>query len=310
MENIDPYKALGVQKSATDAEIKSAYRKLARRYHPDLNSNNKAAETRFKEISQAYEILSDKQRRQEYDMYASGQGGFEQFFRDGSAFGTGRFQRNNFSASNFFGTKGPSPAEEWFSEMFGASHRMRSPNADNTKASRLEQNLEVTFLEAYYGIKKSVSTPYKTLEVYIPAGVDNGSRIRVGGQGRPSARGGRPGDLFLSLSVRDHKFFKREGKDIFLNVPVTIGEALLGARIEIPAPDGKVALRIPAGVQNATSFRFRGKGFPSLRDPVRGDFLVKVNVVLPEKVDGLSRKLVEEFEKLNPLRPRNNFLKR
>ncbi|MGO8880927.1 MAG: DnaJ C-terminal domain-containing protein [Desulfomonilaceae bacterium] len=316
MENIDPYKALGVEKNATDAEIKSAYRKLARRYHPDLNSNSKSAEARFKEISQAYEILGDKQRRQEYDMYASGQGGFsqrgfEQFFRDGSAFGAGRFQRNNFNASNFFGTKGPSPAEEWFSEMFGASHRMRSPNADNAKASRLEQDLEVTFLEAYKGTKKSVFTPYKTLEVYVPAGVDNGSRIRVSGQGRPSVRGGgRPGDLFLSLSVKDHRFFRREGKDIFLNVPVTLGEALLGARIEIPSPDGTVALRIPAGVQNATSFRFRGKGFPSLRDSVRGDFLVKVNVVLPEKIDGISRKLVEEFEKLNPLLPRINFLKR
>ncbi|MDA8405482.1 MAG: DnaJ domain-containing protein [Deltaproteobacteria bacterium] len=315
MENIDPYKALGVQKNATDAEIKSAYRKLARRYHPDLNSESETAEARFKEISQAYEILSDKHRRQEYDIYASGQGGFskagfEQFFTDGSAFGTSRFQRNNFNASDFFGRKGPSPAEEWFSEMFGASHRMRSPNADNAKATRLEQNLEVTFLEAYNGTKKSVATPYKTLEVYVPAGVDNGSRIRVSGQGRPSVRGGRPGDLFLSLSVKDHRFFRREGKDILLSVPVTLGEALLGARIEIPSPDGKVALKIPSGVQNATSFRFRGKGFPSLKDQVRGDFLVKVNIVLPEKIDGISRKLVEEFEKLNPLRPRNNFLKR
>jgi len=315
MENIDPYKALGVDRNATDAEIKSAYRKLARRYHPDLNSNNKAAEARFKEISQAYEILSDKDRKREYDMYASGQGGFsqagfEQFFKDGSAFSGGHFHRNNFNSASFYGAKGPSPAEEWFSELFGTSHRMRPQNVENLKASRLEQNLEITFLEAYNGTKKSVSTPYKTLDVYVPAGVDTGSRIRVRGQGRPSTRGGRPGDLFLSLSVKEHKFFRREGKDIFMDVSVTIGEALLGARIELPAPDGKVALKIPAGVQNATSFRFRGKGFPSLKDSVRGDFLVKVNLVLPEKIDGISRKLVEEFEKLNPLRPRNNFLKR
>jgi molecular chaperone DnaJ len=159
-------------------------------------------------------------------------------------------------------------------------------------------------------VKKAVTTPYKTLEVYVPAGVDNGSRIRVGGQGYPHRMGGRAGDLFLNLSVKKHRFFRRHDKDIFLDVPVTLGEALLGARIEIPSPDGKVALKIPPGVQSSTSFRFRGKGFPSLRDPVRGDFLVKVNVVLPDKIDNLSRKLVEEFEKLNPLRPRNNFLKR
>ena len=315
MENIDPYKALGVGRNATDAEIKTAYRKLARRYHPDLNSNSKNAEARFKEISRAYEILSDKERRQEYDLSFSdqrgfSQAGFEQFFRDGSFFGTGGFQRDNFSSYKSFRAKGPSPVEDWFAGVFGANQRMRSPNTENPKNFGLEQNLEVTFLEAYNGTKKSVSTPYKTLEVYIPAGVDNGSRIRVGGQGRPSSRGGRGGDLFLNLTVKEHRLFKREGKDIHLEVPVTIGEALLGATIEIPAPNGKVAFKIPPGVQNARFFRFRGKGFPSLKNPTRGDFLVKVSVVLPEKIDSISRKLVEEFEKLNPLRPRDNFLKR
>ncbi|MGC8603837.1 MAG: DnaJ C-terminal domain-containing protein, partial [Desulfomonilaceae bacterium] len=290
MENIDPYKTLGVERNATESEIKSAYRKLARLYHPDLNSSGKNAETRFKEISQAYEILSDKERRREYDLFASGRGGFSQkgfenFFRNNSVFGAGGFRRDNFTSTNFYGAKGPSPAEEWFSGLFGATHRMRPPTSGNSKMVRLEQNLEITFLEAYNGTKKSISTPYKTLEVYVPAGVDNGSRIRVSGQGHPSTRGGRPGDLFLNLTVKDHKFFKREGNDIFLDIPVTIGEALLGARIEIPAPDGKVALKIPVGSQNATYFRFRGKGFPSLRDSSRGDFLVRLNVVLPENID-------------------------
>ncbi|MGC8657542.1 MAG: DnaJ C-terminal domain-containing protein [Desulfomonilaceae bacterium] len=314
MENIDPYKALGVGRNATDAEIKTAYRKLARRYHPDLNSNSKNAEARFKEISQAYEILSDKKRREEYDMTVSGRGGFsqagfEEFFRNTSFFGNGGFQRDNFGSYKSFGVKGPSPVEDWFAGAFGANRRMRSPNVETPKSFGIEQNLEVTFLEAYNGAKKSISTPYKTLEVYIPAGVDNGSRIRVGGQGRPSPRGGRGGDLFLNLRVKEHKLFKRDGKDIHLEVPVTIGEALLGARIEIPAPNGKVAFKIPPGVQNATLFRFRGKGFPSLKDSSRGDFLIKVSVVLPEKIDSISRKLVEEFEKLNPVHPRDNFLK-
>lgn len=316
MENLDPYKTLGVSRDANDEQVKSAYRKLARRYHPDLNENSKASETRFKAISLAYEILSDKERRREYDTYASGggtysQAGFEQFFRNGSSFGAGPYRRFNFGgdSTNFFGAKGPSPAEDWFSELFGQTHRMRSTDGANSKISNLEQNLEVTFVDAYYGVKKALTTPYKTLEVYVPAGVDTGSRIRVHGQGHPPSRGGRPGDLFLKMLVKAHRFFRREGKDIFLDIPVTLGEAMLGAKIEIPAPDGKVALRIPTGVQNGTSFRFRGKGFPSLKDPVRGDFLARVNIVLPEKIDGVSRKLVEEFEKLNPLRPRNNFLK-
>ncbi len=315
METVDPYKALGVSRDATDAEIKSAYRKLARRFHPDLNGSSQTAESRFKEISVAYEILSDKERRRQYDMAESGQGGFsqagfEQFFTGGTGFGAGPYQRRGFGQGGFYGSKGPSPAEEWFSEFFGPSHRRKPTKNHNPKESGLEQSLEVSFLEAYSGVKKAVTTPYKTIEVYVPAGVDNGSRIRVGGQGYPPRTGGRAGDLFLNLSVRNHRFFRRQDKDIYLDVPITLGEALLGARIEIPSPDGNVALKIPPGVQSSTSFRFRGKGFPSLRDPVRGDFLVKVNVVLPDKIDNLSRKLVEEFEKLNPMRPRNNFLKR
>lgn len=316
MDNINPYKALGVSRDADDEEIKSAYRKLARRYHPDLNENSKASETRFKEVSLAYEILSDKERRREYDTYGSvggaySQAGFDQFFRNGSSFRAGPYRRSNFGgdSTNFFGAKGPSPAEDWFSELFGQTHRMRSTDSANSRITNLEQDLEVTFTDAYYGVKKAVTTPYKTLEVYVPAGVDTGSRIRVHGQGYPTSRGGRSGDLFLKILVKAHKLFRREGKDVFLDIPVTLGEAMLGAKIEIPAPDGNVALRIPAGVQNGTLFRFRGKGFASLKDPVRGDFFAKVNIVLPEKIDGVSRKLVEEFEKLNPLRPRNNFLK-
>ncbi|MFH0957124.1 MAG: DnaJ C-terminal domain-containing protein [Pseudomonadota bacterium] len=314
MENIDPYKTLGVQRNATDAEIKSAYRRLARRYHPDLNENSSNAESRFKEISLAYEILSDKERRRQYDLFGLGQGpnsrtGFEDFFNNASRFGVDPRLRRQFNSANFFGSRGNSASDDIFSELFGSGRRGRSTGGGISKPQSLEQILEVRFSEAYRGAKKSVVTPYKTLEVYVPAGVDSGSRIRVSGQGHPSARGGRAGDLFLKLVVKRHQFFKREGKDIFLDVPVTFGEALLGAKIEIPAPDGNVILRIPAGVQNGTSFRFKGKGFPSLKDPVRGDFLAKVNLVLPEKIDTASMKLVEEFEKLNPLRPRNNFLK-
>lgn len=314
MENTDPYKTLGVQRSATDTEIKSAYRRLARRYHPDLNKNNTNAESRFKEISLAYEILSDKERRRQYDLFGFGHGpnsqaGFEDFFSNSSSFGADPRFRRQYNSANFFGARGNSASDDIFSELFGTGRRGRSTSAGNSKPQVLEQIIEVRFSEAYHGAKKSVITPYKTLEVYIPAGVDSGSRIRVGGQGHPSTRGGRAGDLFLNLSVKKHQFFRRDGKDIFLDVPVTLGEALLGARIEIPAPDGNVMLRIPAGVQNGTSFRFRGKGFPSLKDPDRGDFLAKVNLVLPEKIDSVSVRLVEEFEKLNPLRPRNNFLK-
>ncbi len=314
MDNIDPYKTLGVQRNATDAEIKSAYRKLARRYHPDLNENSSNAESRFKEISLAYEILSDKERRRQYDSFGfshgpNSQAGFEDFFRNASRFGVDPRLRRQYKSANFFGARENAASDDLFSELFGSGRRGRSTSAAHSKPQVLEQSLEVRFSEAYHGVKKSVVTPYKTLEVYVPAGVDNGSRIRVGGQGHPSVRGGRAGDLFLNLLVNKHKFFRREGKDIFLDVPVTLGEALLGTRIEIPAPDGNVMLRIPAGVQNGTSFRFRGKGFPSLKDSARGDFLAKVNLVLPEKIDSDSAKLVEEFERLNPLRPRNNFLK-
>jgi DnaJ-class molecular chaperone len=312
MSNIDPYKVLGVGKSASDDEIKKAYRRLARKHHPDVNSNSKTSERMFKEVSEAYEILSDKQKRRNYDMFGTAEpgasfGGFDNF-RNGGGFGTRGFGSRPFGSqysSGGFGSR--APFEEVFSEFFNQSGSRRGFNQPPQKGEDIEYNVKISFRDAYHGARLSVDTSYKKIEVQIPAGVDTGSRIRVSGQGAPGVRGGGPGDLFLRITVEDHKLFHRDENDIHMELPVTLGEAILGAMIEVPGPDGRLALKIPPGSGQARKFRFKGKGFTSLKDSSRGDFFVKLKIVLPKEIDEYTQELVAEFERQNPMDVRSNL---
>ncbi len=301
MSNSDPYKILGVSRSAEDEEIKRAYRKLAKRYHPDRNSNNKTAETKFKEVSEAYDILSDKEKRRTYDMYGHTDANFGGF-SNGNPFGgfrTGGFNTNYGGQGGSFGV-----FDDVFSEFFGAQRRH---TRQARKGGNLEYSMSIDFMQAYLGVSLDVRVVDRKITVHVPAGVDTGSVVRVPGQGAPGARGGAPGDLLITINVNSHKLFNRKGNNIYLEVPISLKEALLGAKIEVPSPNGRLALKIPAGTQSGTNFRFRGKGFASLKSLGPGDFFITTRVMIPDKLDDLSKDLIEEFDRLNPIDLRSGF---
>lgn len=311
MAHIDPYKILGVGQNASDDDIKKAFRRLARKHHPDVNSNSKMSERKFKELSEAYEILSDKEKRRNYDMFGSVDPGasFNGFnnFRRGASFGGRGFGANPFGSQQSSGFGSGSPFDNLFQDFFDRSNNRNRFHQEAQKGSDLEYSVKVSFLQAYQGTKLSIETSHKKIEVQIPPGVDNGSKIRVPGQGSPGSRGGAAGDIYLRISVEDHDLFRRDNNDIHMDLPVTLGEALLGAMIEIPGPDGRLALKIPPGAGHAKKFRFRGKGFTSLKDSSRGDFFVMLKIVLPRDIDEYTKELVQEFERQNPMDVRAEF---
>lgn len=310
MSKRDPYSVLGVSRSASDAEIKKSYRRLARQYHPDMNRDSKSAEARFKEISEAYEILNNPEKRRLYDLYGH-DGVNPNFAGFGSSGGRNPFEGMRFGNSGYsfnFGNFSGDPRQSFFEDLFsefmrpGSGRGSRRPHAQ--AGQDIEYNLTVDFEQAYHGLTAEIRIMDRRIEVRIPAGVDTGSRVRVPGQGAPGLYGGKAGDLYLNIKVQPHVHFRREGKDIHLTLPITFGEAVLGARVELPGPDGRLALKIPQGTQSGTSFRFKGKGFPDLKRSGRGDFLVTVHIVVPDTIDSTSRELVAEFERRNPFNPR------
>jgi len=309
MKKSDPYTILGVHQKASDDEIKRAYRRLAREYHPDLNNNSKSSEQRFKEVSEAYEILSDSDKRRRYDRF-----GHEDASRDHfgggpyTAWGGFRGRSNSASRGYDFGrSAGGRVFDDFFSEFVRSQPYGGHRGYGSPRGRDFEYSLTVDFDQAYRGVHAFVRIKERKIDVKIPAGVDNGSRIRVPGQGESGHRGVAPGDLYLEITVRPHEWFVREGKNVYFTVGITVAEAILGARVEIPGPDGRLALKIPPGTQSGTTFRFKEKGFPSLSDSSRGDFLVTSNIVVPEGVDDVSRSILEEFERRNPIRPRTGL---
>jgi len=309
MKKTDPYKILGVHREATDDEIKKAYRRLARQHHPDLNNNSGVSEQRFKEVSEAYEILSDSGKRRRYDRFGhadsswnpvGGASGTSWGGYTGSSYRSGRGYHFGRSAGEGF-------FEDFFSEFVRSQAHGGKRSYRSAKARDYEYSLTVDFEQAFRGVHAFVRIKDRKIDVHIPAGVETGSRVRVPGQGEFAGAGVAPGDLYLEITVRPHEFFRREGKNIYFTVGITVAEAILGARVEIPGPDGRLALKLPPGTQSGTVFRFKEKGFPSLSDPTRGDFLVTSNIVVPEDVDDVSRSILEEFERRNPIRPRRGL---
>ena len=306
MAKQDYYGVLGLRRDASDKEIKQAYRRLARQYHPDVNPGDAAAEQKFKEISEAYSVLSNPESRKKYDRFGhqAFATGFDSSFGSGGGFGGGY----TGNLKDFFGGRASFEGlGSIFEELWGGG-RQRTQQAPVSGQDR-EHTVEVSFDEAMRGTTAHVQVPRRDggmerLQVKIPPGVDTGSKIRVAGKGEPGRYSGRPGDLYIVIRVRPHAYFTRQGNDILCEVPVTLPEALLGAKIEVPTIDGKTTMTLPAGTQNGRRFRLRGKGAPLLQGDGRGDHYVTVHVVLPETLDARSRELVEEFAARNPLQPR------
>ena len=321
------YDLLEVKKSASDKEIKQAYRRLARQLHPDVNPGNKNAEARFKEINAAYEVLSDKTKREKYDRYGEKwqyadqmeQAEREQAQYQGFTPGGGSY-RYGGNVEDLDGI---------FEELFGGRGRGFTRRAQPQRGQDMETTAEVTLEEAYAGTQRTISLQVeepcaackgtgriqnlpcsvcrgagvvaniKRIEVKIPAGVNTGSRVRVAGKGQPG-HGGANGDLYLNITVRPHATIERQGDDLHVSVPVPLTVAALGGEVQVPTPKGKLALKIPAETQNGRIFRLAGQGMPHLGKTTKGDLLAKVNVVLPTR---LTEKEKELFRQLGEIRP-------
>lgn len=308
------YEILGVGKTATEKEIRAAYRKLAQKHHPDKNPGDKSAETRFKEINEAYQVISNAESRKKYDEHGDNWKHSDRMA--GAAADTaGRPRRagaRQWEApprARPNTRAGPFEGFDLFGDIFGGG---RSGQNFAVPGQDIEQPVDITLEEAFHGATRTLEMPtprggMKRLEVKIPAGVKTGSRIRMSGEGAPGVAGAPKGDLWLVVTVRPHPSFEREGDDLAIEVPVPLVDAVLGGEIQVPTITGsKLALKVPSETQNGRVFRLRGQGMVKLpsdpaRDGLRGDLLAKVRVVLPEN---LNVKEQELFQQLKALRGR------
>ncbi len=309
MEYKDYYAVLGVGKTATQKEIKQAFRRLARQYHPDVNPNNKEAEARFKEINEAYEVLSDPEKRKRYDELGADWQQYEQYQQyarsrpgAGAEPGAGGFTYRRMSpedVEDLFG--GESPYSDFFESMFGSgagtTARARAPR----RGYDLEYPIEVTLEEAAQGATRRLGLEdsagqVRQVEVKIPPGARDGTRVRVAGQGSASGAGGPRGDLYLIVQVLPHSTFTREGDDLRTRVAARMTTMLLGGEVEVPTLGGRVMLKIPPDTPDGKTFRLRGKGMPRLGRPgEHGDLYAEVHVALPRRLTPAQRRLMEEF---------------
>jgi len=272
----DLYETLGVERSASSDAIQKAYRRLAKKLHPDLNPGNKDSEERFKEISVAYGLLSDADKRARYDRGEIDATGAEKprqrFYKDFAAEAATDQPYQNCSGFTDFAD------HDILSELFRRG-------ANNARGPDVHYHLPIKFLEAITGETKRLTLPDGgTLDVTIPAGIQDGQVLRLRGKGRPGVGEGEAGDALVEIAVKPHRFFTREGNDIYLDLPVTLSEAIVGARINVPTPTGSVTMTVPKGSNTGTVLRLRGKGVPR-RNGGHGDELVKLKVMLPEQPD-------------------------
>ncbi len=308
MASKDYYTILGVSRDASDKDIKQAYRRLARKYHPDVNPGDTAAEQKFKEVSEAYNVLGATDSRKKYDQF-----GHQAFSGGFDPFTTGGHGSYNFSSGNLrdlFGNAGGTGGGglgSIFEDLFGAGQSRQS--RDESSNLDVEKNVDIRFEDAVRGTTIQLRVPRSNgtmdrIQVRIPPGVDTGSRIRVSGKGKAGRHGRPDGDLYIIAQVQPHAYFTRDGNDIICDAPVTLGEIMLGAKIDVPTIDGKISMTIPPGTQNGRKFRLRGKGVPYLKGEGQGDQYVQLRVVLPDQLDERSQALMEEFDQRNPLQPR------
>lgn len=294
----DPYAVLGVSREAGKDDIKKAYRGLAKEYHPDLNPGDSIVEQRFKEVTAAYDLLSDDKKRAQYDrgqINADGSPRHDFAYRRGGPAGGGPAGGGGFGGFGF----SEADAEDIFSELFG--RKGKRGRRTKVKGKDVSYTVDVSFADAAAGTKKQV-TLYdgKTLEVAIPPGCEDGQTLRLKGQGMPGLGGGPAGDAYVQVHVEPHPAFERKGADVYLDVPISLNEAILGGTINIPSTSGgTLALKVPAGSNTDTILRLKGKGMAIKGGKRHGDQYARLKVVLPRKPDKDLREFIEEWSKAN-----------
>ena len=309
----DYFKVLGVERSADADTVKRAFRKLARQYHPDVNPGDKAAEAKFKEISEAYEVLSDPDKRRRYEQFGqywsqAGGGGagadvdfgrygnFDEFINDllgrfGSGFPAG-FAGGGFGGSGFGGTGFGGPG-------FGGS-AASGPNLD------AEATIRLGLADAFRGCERTLAVNEERVQVRIPAGVKNGSRLRLKGKGNLQPGTGRRGDLYLTLELQEHPVWRLDGDQLRADLPLTVDELALGAEVRVPTPDGEATVQVPPGMSLGRSLRLKGKGWPGRSG--RGDLLLTPVLKLPERLSDQERRLLEQLRAARSSDPRGDWL--
>jgi len=314
----DPYTVLGVAKTADAAEIKKAFRKLAKKYHPDQSKDPKAKE-RFAEVSSAYEILGDEKKRGAFDrgeIDAEGKPRFQGFEGFGAG-GPGGFTRRapgggfenfefSFGGRPGQGGSGFDPAD-LFGDLFGARRAGGAQGRPLPRGEDVTAQVSIDLAEAVHGCKTIVTLPNgRKLEVSVPAGIEDGKQIRLKGQGQPSSLGGEAGDALVTVKIAKHPFLRIDGNDLRLDLPLTLYEAVLGAKVNVPTLDGTVELNIPAGSNGGRTLRLRGKGLPLAKGGA-GDLLVSLRIVLPDEQDQALVALMREWQTRKPYDPRKDM---
>lgn len=313
----DPYEVLGVSKKASEAEIKKAYRTLAKKHHPDKHQNDPKAVRRFQEISSAYEVVGDKEKRAQYDRgeideagqpkgfnpgaQGPGAGGWEGFRRQQGARPGGDFNWGNEQQGGF-------SAEDIFSDIFGGlggAGGGRSKRGQPRKGADVQFQTTVSLEEAALGGNRRVAIDDKQLDVRIPPGVKDGQQIRLRGQGQQGDRGGPPGDALITITIAPHSYLQREGRDLRMDLPITLNEALVGGKVEVPTLYGPVTLTVPAQSNSFRVLRLKGKGLPGSGSEAAGDFYVRLVVTLPDSPDAKLTAALKGWD--NPYDPRSKL---
>jgi DnaJ-class molecular chaperone len=329
----DYYKTLGLQKNASKEEIKRAFRKLARKYHPDVNSDEAKSGEKFKEINEAYGLLSDDKKREMYDKfgvvegdpstYQQGRGpsGGRRMHRspDGTTYYSTSGSPGSFDFSEIFGNAGssrkrqPSGGYDFFNDLgdifdvfsnMGGSTRARSTNSRNIprEGDDLRYDMEIKFMDAFLGGKRKVqykdpiTGANKTLTVTIPRGVRDEQKLRLKGKGMPGENGGSPGDLYIAIHVKNHKTFEREGDDIYVEQEILFTTATLGGKVQVPGLEKSLNVTIPAGTKDSTILRLKNKGFYKMTSEERGNQLVRVKIKIPKRTNKKQKELLEQLK--------------
>jgi curved DNA-binding protein len=312
----DYYQVLGIGKNASSDEIKQAYRKLARKYHPDLNSGDKQAEARFKEVNEAQEVLSDPDKRRKYDQYGQY---WSKMGQPGTSSGASPRSTNpgvNVDFGDFdFGQYGS--FEDFINEMLGrgagrgTTGYRTSTGGVGTGYSNMpppdsEGSVQLSFSEAFNGAQKQFLLGNETVKVRIPSGAKSGSRLKIKGKGQSISVSGQRGDLYLNIELQPHPLFKFQGDNLVAEIPITPEEAVLGAEITVPTPDGKVAMKIPAGVDSGQSLRLKGKGWwkPSMQ---RTDLMVTLKIVTPKDLSAVEQEYYQKLQQASNFNPRQKL---